>query len=197
MTFGQGNAMDLPTIIASVLSDLAMVARSEPNERLPKEEQIRCSIYASLRPHFEVVCAERGYASIDDGSRIECDLWAGASGGAPTWLEFKRCWSASGWVNKPPEQLRDWEADIDKLRQLPKDTERYFVLVGVFDCDPLCEIKSAHSGVAKNIRRFYPSQIVYSKSTPFNWREGDGLTCLAAWVWLWPSGQTIANSLSE
>ncbi len=85
--------MNIASVIANTLADLALVDSSEPNERLPKEEQIRCSIYAFIRPLYDVVCAERGYGSIDDGSRVECDLWAYSKGSAAVWIEFKRCWS--------------------------------------------------------------------------------------------------------
>jgi hypothetical protein len=185
--------MDIPKVIDAMLTDLALVASSQPNERLPKEEQIRCSIYAAIRHLYHVVCAERGYASIDDGSRIECDLWASSPGAREVWFEFKRCWSAKGWVNKPPEQLRDWEADVEKLRQLSIDAERYFVLVGLFDCDPLCKQDSAGSGIANNIRRFYPMQLVHCDSKPFTWRTGDGMSRIGAWVWRWPSGVAIGR----
>lgn len=182
--------MDIPKIIDRMLEDLVLVAASQPNERLPKEEQIRCSIYAAIRPLFRVVCAERGYGSIDERSRIECDLWA-KSDVAETWIEFKRCWSAKGWVNKPPEQLRDWEADIEKLRKVPVRTDRYFILLGLFDCDPLSEQDSARGGVADNIRRFYRSHLVHSASKPFTWRTDDGLSCIGAWVWHWAIGTAI------
>jgi hypothetical protein len=183
----QAAKLDVPTVIEAMLADLALVASSQPNERLPKEEQIRCSIYAAIRPLYHVVCAERGYASIDDGSRIECDLWAWSPGVSPVWIEFKKCWSAKGWNNKPPEQLGDWERDLGKLRQLAIDTDRYFVLVGLFDCDPLCERDSARTPVAGNIRTFYPSKLIHSASKPFTWRAADGLNCIGAWVWHWPS----------
>jgi len=52
--------MDVALIVDAVLDDLALVATSEPNERLPKEEHIRCCIYAAMRPQFRVVRAERG-----------------------------------------------------------------------------------------------------------------------------------------
>ena len=78
--------MDVARVVDAVLDDLALVATSEPNERLPKEEQIRCCIYATIRPLFRVACAERGYASIDDWSRTECDLWASSPGRVPVWF---------------------------------------------------------------------------------------------------------------
>jgi hypothetical protein len=184
--------MDEARIVDAVLEDLALVATSSPNERLPKEEQIRCCIYAAIRPQFRVVCAERGYGSIDDRSRTECDLWASSPGQVPVWLEFKRCWSASGWVNKPPEQLAGWEADLDKLRAVPVESVRYFLLVGFFDFDPLSEAESAHSGVVCNIRGFHAPQLVHRASREFGWREGDGISWVGAWVWRWGSGVPVA-----
>jgi len=186
--------MDIPRVIEAMLADLTSVSSSGPNERLPKEEQIRCSIYTAIRPYYQFVCAERGYASIDDGSRIECDLWASSPGISPIWVEFKRCWSAKGWVNKPPEQLDNWEADIDKLRKLPIDTERHFILVGLFDCDPISEQQSASCGVSKNIRTFYRSHLIHSASKPFKWRTDDVLNCVGAWVWKWASGVPIERA---
>jgi hypothetical protein len=184
--------MDEARIVNAVLEDLALVAASSPNERLPKEEQVRCCIYAAIRPLFRVVCAERGYRSIDDRSRTECDLWASSPGQVPVWLEFKRCWSASGWVNKPPEQLGYWEADLDKLRAVPVESMRYFVLVGFFDFDPLSEAEAVHSGVVRNIRGFHAAQLLYRASREFAWRDGDGISWVGAWVWRWLSGDPVA-----
>ena len=81
--------MDVVRIVDTVLEDLSLVATSGPNERLPKEEQVRCCIYAAIRPLFRVVCAERGYGSIDDRSRTECDLWAFSPGQVPVWLRIQ------------------------------------------------------------------------------------------------------------
>jgi hypothetical protein len=186
--------MDAPSIISTMLDDLAIVAASQPNERLPKEEQIRCSMYAALRKHYSVVCAERGYRSIDDGCRTECDLWASSPGAPPVWIEFKRAWSTDSLIPKPSEQLDDWERDIEKLTQLPIECDRYFVLVGVFNCDPTCPKDSARSGVAKNIRRFYSERLIHSAGREFTWRNNDGIARVAAWVWHWPNGVRITLS---
>jgi hypothetical protein len=185
--------MDIAHIIDEMLSDLALVAASSPNERLPKEEQIRCSIYAAIRPLFHVVCAERGYGSIDDGSRIECDLWACSKESPQLWIEFKRCWSVKGWNNKPPEQLGTWRADVEKLRQVPLDADRYFVLVGLFDCDPSCE-QASTTGALGNIRHFHPSRLVHAACKKFGWRTGDGISWIGAWVWRWPTGSQVETA---
>jgi hypothetical protein len=183
--------MNISAIVDAVLDDLALVASSEPNERLPKEEQIRCCIYAAIRPLFRVVCAERGYGSVDERSRTECDLWASSPGREPVWLELKRCWSASGWVNKPPEQFGDWEADLEKLRKVPAASERYFLLVGFFDFDPLPEAGSAHSAVVQNIRQFHTPRLVHRTSRVFGWRVARDISWVGAWVWHWPTGLAV------
>ncbi len=183
--------MDVARIVDAVLDDLTLISSSTPNERLPKEEQIRCCIYAAIRPLFDVVCAERGYGSIDDKSRTECDLWAWSADRVPIWLEFKRCWSATGWVNKPPEQLGSWEADLDKLRNVPVASERYFLLVGFFDFDPLNKADSPRSGVVQNILGFHMRRLVHRASREFTWRANDGISWVGAWVWFWAAGAAV------
>jgi hypothetical protein len=190
----EASSMDMSCIVSAVLDDLVLVASFEPNERLPKEEQTRCCIYAAIRPLFAVVCAEHGYGSIDDGSRVECDLWARSSDGAPAWLEFKRCWCAKGWNNKPKEQLCDWQADVDKLRKVPVASERYFLLVGFFDFDPISESDVKRGQVVRNIRKFHPSQLVCQTSKEFAWRKGDGIKWAGAWVWHWASGVPVEET---
>ena len=188
--------MDTCRMVEALLDDLARVAESGPNERLPKEEQIRCSIHAAILRDFHVVCAERGYGSIDEKIRTECDLWAKSPDQAPMWLEFKRCWSAKGWINKPPEQIRNWEADLSKLRHVDRDSERYFLLVGFFDFDPLLEAATTQKGVVQNIRRFHAAQLIHRKSREFAWRRGDGIRYVGVWVWHWPSGVAVQGSAS-
>lgn len=185
--------MDIQNTVNLMMDDLVVVARFDPNERLPKEEQIRCSIYAAIRPLFEVVCAERGYASIDEGGRTEADLFAYSSGGTPVWIEFKRCWWITGWNNKPPAQLEGWEADVAKLRSLPIVSDRYFVLVGMFDGDPLATSAIGLRKLTALINDFYPQHMIFSTVRNFSWRQGDGVTHLAAWVWRWSAGQSIAG----
>jgi hypothetical protein len=185
--------MNIIPIVDAVLDDLVLVASSLPNERLPKEEQVRCCVYAAIRPLFRVVCAERGYGSIDDQSRAECDLWASSPDCTPVWLELKRCWSASGLNNKPPEQFRHWEADLDKLRRVPLESERYFLLVGFFDFDPLHQTDFAHSGVIQNIHRFHTNRQVHRISREFSWRATDGISWIGVWVWCWEPGFVVED----
>jgi hypothetical protein len=106
-------------------------------------------------------------------------------------LEFKRCWSASGWINKPPEQLGYWEADVDKLRKVPVASERYFLLVGFFDFDPLGASESAHSRVVQNLGQFHTAQLIHRASREFTWRTDDGISWVGTWVWHWPAGVAV------
>lgn len=81
--------MNLKGLVEDIFGDLQVVEKSLPNERLPKEEQIRSRLYASLLEECEAVCVERGYNSIDDQSLVECDLWAKDTEGRESWIELK------------------------------------------------------------------------------------------------------------
>lgn len=184
--------MNPASAIAAVLDDLVLVGRHGPNERLPKEEQSRCCLYAFLRQTRDVVCAERGYSSIDEGGRWECDLVALGPGKSPLWMELKHCRCArGGWQNKPSEELRNWEHDLDKLRRVPADTDRYFLLVCFTDFDPSVDLLPVHGRVIENARRFHPAQQTHQGFRPFSWRNGDGITHVGAWMWHWSAGVSI------
>ena len=58
--------------------DLIAIAAMRPRERLPKEEQLRCSMYAALKPLCRLIQVEAGYFDADaPGGKSECDfrLW--------------------------------------------------------------------------------------------------------------------------
>jgi len=178
--------MDYQHTMKAVFSNLRAVAGSGPKERLPKEEQTRCCLYAHMRPHHEVVCAERNYWSVDEGGRAECELWARSKNGDELWIEIKHCWCAKGWVNKPGLQFKTWKADISKLSQVSSKSVRYFILVGFFDFDPTNRPLPRHGGVVRMIDQSNSSPAVQIPSQPFLWRKDDGITHIAAWVWGWP-----------
>lgn len=186
---------DVVRLVDDLFEDLQLVASTSPNERLPKEEQIRCSIYTSLRQHFRVVCAERGYRPIDEKGRTECDLWAAGPNGPSVWIEFKRCWSVRGWVNKAPEQLGDWQADVGKLEGVPPDSDRYFLMLGLFDFDP-SHPTNTRSQVLANIRSFYSDRLLHHASSRFAWRD-EAISHIGAWVWRWEPGQPIRPTARE
>jgi hypothetical protein len=171
--------------IPMVFDDLDLVAGIAPNERLPKEEQSRCSLYAFLRQRWRVVCVERAYTSIDEGSSRECDLLAISHGRPWLWVELKHCRCASGYYNKPSEELGRWESDIDKLRRVPVDSERYFVLFCFSDFDTSGVDLPRRGNVVRAIRSFHAAQQVFHRCRAFTWRENDGITHVGAWVWRW------------
>lgn len=186
--------MNISHLIGEVFRDLRAVAEAGPNERLPKEEQIRSCIYATLRGGARAVCAEHGYASVNDGSRSECDIWTVAAGGEESWLEFKRCWAVAGWNNKPSEQVESWRYDVGKLRTASRQSDRYFLLVGFFDFDPLAGATPKRRPLIDAIAGFYAEREVFQEATAFTWQNGGTITHMAAWVWHWPPGATVENA---
>lgn len=185
--------MDIKPIADAILDNLALVSESLPNERMPEEAQIRCCVYAAIRPLFRVVCAERGYGSIDQGSKTRCDLWASNPGAPPVWIEFKRCWDVKteGWNSKPSKQKWGWESDLLKLRAVSVESERYFLLVGYFTFDPMAEPLGLRSGVVQNIRQFHPDRLVHKDCREFRWPNGQDISHVAIWAWHWPCGLAL------
>ena len=184
--------MNIKQLSNSVIEDLNLVSQSEPNERLPKEDQIRSLIFSELKSVFKFVCSERSYQPAGNGNTEECDIWAKGPRSNPTWIEIKRWWSGSiGWVTKPAEQLKSWNKDIYKLSAIENNSNRYFFLVGMFDLDPLQNSGNRFRGVISNINEFYPNNLCHSESRKFSWRDTE-MTNIAIWVWHWKPGEEIA-----
>jgi hypothetical protein len=180
--------MNYKICIDDVLNDMISLSCSNPNERLPKEEQIRSRIYASLIDKNMVVSVERGYVPIEEGDSSECDLWVKSNDGLEEWIEIKRCWSGTGFHDKPKEQLESWCSDISKLARLPHTTERYFILVGMFEHDP--EVHPRKSKVVSNIDSFHNEKKVAFSTKHFRWR-GSSLKYVSCWVFKWKFGEKI------
>ena len=178
-----------------IFEEWKRVAESGPQERLPKEEQTRCIIYSALRSEFRTVSAERGYGSIDEGSRPECDLWAHSEGQPQVFIEIKHAWSAPRLNNKPSAQMASWMTDLAKMEGLPPDTDRFFILVGFLDADPLLVTMPESRSVLSGIRGLHPSKLVFQDSSTFRWRK-EGITHIAMWAWHWPAG-TALDSLAK
>jgi hypothetical protein len=183
----QETRTDVEAIINDVFEDLRLVAWADPNERLPKEDQIRSRIFASIRAEFKVVCAEKGYTSIENGGRKECDLWAVSKKGQVTWIEFKRCWYAKGWNNKPSEQYGTWLDDLRRLGKAKIDSHRYFFLFGFFDFDPRKPSRGGNR-LMMRVRSVDAEGLVHNKVEPFQWRNGKLVAHMAAWAWHWRPG---------
>lgn len=184
--------MDFEKITADIIADLTIVSQSHPNERLPKEEQIRSRIYASLLKEYKYVNVERGYTAIAIKPTTECDIWAKNKSGEISWLELKRCWSIAetGWNNKPVEQFRSWQADVIKLASASKKDNRVFLLVGVFDYNPASPAGDKKLTLLDKINQFYPKNHCHFSSQPFLWRNTP-ISHIGVWVWQWGKNKTI------
>ena len=113
---------------------------SSANERLIKEEQVRSSIFSSLRKQGFYVAAERNY---NNHSEIECDLVFWKDGESESWMEIKTSRYSevkdkrqldknkkNTWNNNPKEQFNSWKKDLQKLKnQNKKNISKFFVLI--------------------------------------------------------------------
>lgn len=175
----------LRTLTTTIFEELAKVASTNPQERLPKEDQTRCILYSVLRPEFGTVCAERGYGPVEK-SRIECDLWA-ENKDEQAFFEIKNAWSAKTLKISPPEQFAAWMADLAKLEGLSPDSDRYFLLVGFFDEDPLAERDVPAKSFLDKVNHLHPERLLHRQSTRFRWRQ-ESIQYMAVWIWCWPEG---------
>ena len=180
--------MNHEKIINDILADLKSLSLNNPNERLPKEEQIRSRMYASLIGDHSYVSVERGYYPIEDGNSSECDLWLKNNDGSEAWVEIKRCWSGKGLIDKPKEQLESWTEDINKLSHLPTNTERYFILIGVFEHDP--KIFPRKSKVLSNIDTFHTEHEILFSYKPMHWRNSS-INFVCCWCFKWKYEEKI------
>lgn len=185
--------MHFARLAVAIAEDLAKVARSNPNEKLPKEEQIRSCLYAELRPEFEVVCVERGYDSIEKKSTTEVDIWARRTTGEIYWIEIKRFWHVGGrgWIHKPDEQLSTWQADLNKLARVSITDTRIFILVGLLAVDPDTNLLEVQKGAIRRLNSFHPDHRSYQDVFPFAWRESP-VSRLSISIWEWKRGEAIS-----
>ena len=131
--------MNKKEIFKDLKYDLQTI-NSSANERLLKEEQVRSSIFSSLRKQGFFVAAERNY---NESSEIECDLVFWKDGEYESWVEIKTSRYSelkderrldknknNTWSNSPKEQFDSWKKDIMKLRNISNNKIlKYFVLV--------------------------------------------------------------------
>jgi len=132
--------MKIEKIFSDLKDDLQSI-NEKANERLLKEEQVRSSIYCSLRNQDYIVAAERNF---NKNSEIECDLVFWKDSNPESWMEIKTCWYSenkedkrrldkngnNSWTNKSSEQFKNWKKDIEKLNKIEESKlSKYFVLV--------------------------------------------------------------------
>ncbi|SDR81685.1 hypothetical protein [Christiangramia echinicola] len=134
--------MNIEQIFQDLKFDLQSIS-IKANERLLKEEQIRSSIYCSLRNQGYIVAAERNY---EKNSEVECDLvfWRNSKPESESWMEIKTAryskakddvrkldkFGKNSWNNGEKGQFNSWKKDIQKFNLLNNiEVEKYFVLV--------------------------------------------------------------------
>jgi glycerol-3-phosphate cytidylyltransferase-like family protein len=182
-----------------IIDDLKNVASHGPNERMPQEEQVRCTVFNYLKPLSAVVCAEKGFKSIDDAGKAKCDLWAHGKDDSISWIEIKTCW-AYPRANIRPDQIDKWNIDLKRLSSETK-TDRYFILVGFFDSDPLGPMDNftnpKRKAIVNKVHSIHPKMCIAKKSEMFSWRPksiySKSITHLGVWIWHWPKGVKIGK----
>jgi hypothetical protein len=131
--------MDKNEIFRDLQFDLQLI-NSSTNERLLKEEQVRSTIFSSLRKQGYYVAGERNY---NKNSEIECDLVFWKDGESESWMEIKTSRyselkdkrqldknNKNSWSNSPKEQFDSWKKDIEKSNKLNNNiTSKFFVVV--------------------------------------------------------------------
>ena len=182
--------MNLNNLAQPIFEEWQRIAASKPQERLPWEAQTRCVVYAALRPEFRIVRAESGHGSIIQVSHTESDLWATSEGRPPVFIEIKHAWSSRSLNNQAPEQIASWMTNLAKLEGLPTDSDRYFLLVGFFEGDPLRVANPPSRSVLSTIQWLHATRLVHRDSTSFLWRN-EGITHMAFWLWHWPAGEAF------
>jgi hypothetical protein len=163
--------------------DLTIISERGPRERLPKEDQIRCSMYAALKPLCDLIQVEAAYFDADrNGGKSECDFRVWLKDGSECWIEIKRAWEGQGYVNKVPELRRSWKSDISKLRRAKSADHRVFVLFTFSDKDPC----SDQTPLCRAIHKFHPRHRICGekKSVSFSWRKK--FNFMGAWIWVLP-----------
>lgn len=78
----------------------------------PKEDQLKCALYRAFSEAGKLVCVETGY----ERAGGKCDLVVAMR--RPVGLELKTAWASTGWKNKPAEQAKSWNRDLERLATL-------------------------------------------------------------------------------
>ncbi len=123
----------------------------------------------------------------DSRSSIEVDIWAKDLAGEQYRIELGRCWhiSGGGWVHKADEQLRTWQADLDKLSKVSTDDVQIFVLFGCLAADPQTDLLATRTGVLKRM-----TDSAHHSVVPFTWRQLP-ISWLSVSMWEWKRGEAI------
>lgn len=179
--------------LEQIILDLQKVSSTFPNERKPKEEQIRCLLFHSLKARYDLVCAEKNYFDVDSGKNAECDIFV-KHNELELWLEIKTCWGGRGWNNKP--QWQTWADDIEKLKEIPKpQAERAFLLVGFFSHSPV-EHPKVHD-IFEQAEALAPKHLVSNHTDKLKWRNDELISHVGYWLWSWQPGERIKTPFKQ
>ena len=136
--------------IQYAIDDILVISRNTPNEVKPKEGQICSAIYSYFKKSGHIAHIEATYPN----KNTECDLRLCETGQQDTWVEVKTVWGATGWQNKPNEQIAFLENDWKKLNQdAPKNARKALVVFGFFDRIP---VENCGLSLPKKIEQFHP-----------------------------------------
>ena len=190
--------MNFGKIASDIAEDLNGLAKSSPIEIMPKEEQIRSRIYASLLQDstYGHIAIEREYPPRPDSdpqNRQECDIWTQSiTDNKDTWIEIKRCWSAPKWNNKPKEQLETWMDDSRKF-QHPKliQSTRTIIICGIFGENQIKGPNQQPCTVIRNLDQLFDKEPTHRSITELAWpgaaRSKVCVTHMGIWAWEWKS----------
>ena len=180
-------------IISGLIENLEASSISDANERLPKEEQIRCHLYHLLIRPNRHICAEHRYGSIDEKPKYESDLWVRESNGNEHWIEIKTAWFSSDLNNKVPLQLQSWIYDISKLATASSISDRSFILIALTNFDTQSNDAKDHPLIKSlNAISEFPPKICCSKT--FHWPHAQSVTHITSWVWHWGVNEVIPSA---
>ncbi len=162
------------------LEYLDKISSSKPNERLPKEEQLRCALFSFYTSKGYLVHPEAAYFPADDGNKEECDLRVITSS-KEHWIEIKTARCASHLQTKTTEEVGRWEKDGWKLENAPENADKIFILYTFTENHP----DETDSTFFKAIRDLWADYAVTRACTKkFSWRD-TSVNYVTAWYWQW------------
>lgn len=162
------------------IQQLIKISQYSPNERLPKEEGLRCFLYHYYTSRGVLVHPEAGFFPADDGNKEACDLRL-IFPDHEEWVEVKTARCAPGLNKKITEDSGRWDRDGWKLENAPAGAHRTFALY-TFTHDHPDDSRDAFFGKIINLWPGY--EVRKTKSHNFTWRDTN-VKYATAWFWRW------------
>lgn len=171
----------LENALEDSIAKIKELSVQDPNERLPKEEQIRCFLYHFYTSHSIIAHPEAAYFPAEHGSKEECDLRIIFPDRNEEWIELKTARCATGLQTKLSEESRKWDKDGWKLDHAPSGATRTFVLFTFTEDNP----DDHDIEFFSKIIDLWPKYPVKKISThELNWRD-TAVKYVTAWFWQW------------